>query len=242
MAHLEHAVPNATFRYVMDNALLPYGLQSQETIIKRLSGLVKPNQPWSESIDLIVIACNTASTQALDALRKMTTIPIVGVVPAIKPAALQSKTRHIALLATPATTSNQYTHNLIREFASDCQVDLHHSTDLVRLAEACFWQNTTNETEIIREIQRLSISPYVDQLVLGCTHFPIIARQIKSALGAQVSLLDSGAAIARRVMHLLGSSGKQICVNKKGLVYYYATKPIVHSNNSITDVLNIDLS
>ncbi|TMP74524.1 glutamate racemase, partial [Pseudoalteromonas ruthenica] len=89
--------------YVMDNALLPYGLQSEQTIRSRLASLVKYIEAQELNVDIIVIACNTASTSALAATRHLTTIPVVGVVPAIKPAVRFSCTNHIALLATPAT-------------------------------------------------------------------------------------------------------------------------------------------
>lgn len=227
LSHVRSALPYANFSYVMDNALLPYGLQTQATIVERLKGLLKKNMPWGEHIDLIVIACNTASTQALAILREHTDIPIVGVVPAIKPAALQTQTGRIALLATPATIKNQYTHNLIKEFAAHCHVDLHASTELVSLAEAFFWSGMDVSDAVNNELLSIGIKKEVDHLILGCTHFPIISAAIANHFEQSVNLLDSGAAIARRVSYLISHMGFGAGNNKKGFVRYYATKPIL---------------
>ncbi|MFC3034801.1 glutamate racemase [Pseudoalteromonas fenneropenaei] len=229
LSHIQQAVPNAHYSYVMDNALLPYGLQSQATIIRRLTGLLAADMPWGQTIDMIVIACNTASTQALAALRELTQIPVVGVVPAIKPAAQLSQQRHIALLATPATISNSYTKNLIRDFAADCQVDLHHSTELVSIAERFYWLQQDVSEAVTEELAKIDIAKTVDVVVLGCTHFPIIAKQISSNLSAQCVMLDSGAAIARRVSHLLSARFAEQMQREAGSLNFYATKEVVGS-------------
>lgn len=241
LSHVRSTLPFANVSYVMDNALLPYGLQSQETIVERLKGLLKPAMPWCEQIDLIVIACNTASTQALAILREHTDIPIVGVVPAIKPAAMQTQTGRIALLATPATVKNQYTHNLIKEFAAGCHVDLHASTELVCLAEQFYWCNADITQSVHNELRRIAFHHDVDHIVLGCTHFPIISEAIASYFDTKVVLLDSGAAIARRVSFLLNEMGFTNDEHKKGFVHYYATKPVTDTNKKMHVITCISL-
>jgi len=131
LEHIQQSIPHAQYSYFMDNALLPYGAQSQQTIINRLCGLIQFIKDESLNVDLIVIACNTASTSALSSVRQITDIPIVGVVPAIKPAAQLTQSKHIGLLATPATVSSPYTDALIKEHASSITTSLYSSVELV---------------------------------------------------------------------------------------------------------------
>ncbi|BBN80259.1 glutamate racemase [Pseudoalteromonas sp. A25] len=225
LEHIKLLVPTAEYSYVMDNALLPYGLQSEQTIQARLACLVKRANQLSVPVDLIVIACNTASTHALATTRELTDIPIVGVVPAIKPAVLSSQKKHIALLATPATSSNAYTQSLIREYAKDCQVDLHQSTKLVSLAEQLYWQGSFDVGQLHDELALIDISEKVDRIVLGCTHFPILKAQLSQYYGHSVELIDSGAAIAKRVKFLLSNKLEVLEGTNKKPLQFYATAP-----------------
>jgi len=206
----------------MDNALLPYGLQNEETIQNRLASLVnKISSNFFGEVDLIVIACNTASTYALAHIRQFTQIPIVGVVPAIKPAAQISIRKHIALLATPATSKNQYTQSLVSEFAQDCQVSFYHSTELVRLAERKFWLNEDVREGVNKELSAIKVDNQADILILGCTHFPILKYEIAEFYKTQCELIDSGTAIAKRVQHLLAGRIGEIVIKKP--LQFYAT-------------------
>jgi len=212
----------ADYTYIMDNALLPYGLQTEETIQNRLASLVnKISSNFFGVVDLIVIACNTASTYALAHIRQLTSTPIVGVVPAIKPAAQISDAKHIALLATPATSKNQYTQSLVSEFASDCQVGFYHSTELVRLAERKFWLNEDVREAVNKELLSIRVDNRADVLILGCTHFPILKCEITEFYQAQCVLVDSGTAIAKRVKHLLVGSIDEAEIKKP--LQFYAT-------------------
>ncbi|NOU53083.1 glutamate racemase [Pseudoalteromonas sp. JBTF-M23] len=225
LEHIQSLVPNAEYSYVMDNALLPYGLQSEQTIQARLACLVKRAEQFPNSVDLIVIACNTASTHALATTREITDIPIVGVVPAIKPAALNSQNKHIALLATPATSNNAYTNLLIKEYAKDCKVDLHHSTRLVSLAEQLYWEEVVDLDLLNRELALIDIDDQVDSIVLGCTHFPILKTHLSAYYGCGVQLIDSGAAIAKRVRFLLSDIIEPVSDANKKPLQFYATAP-----------------
>jgi glutamate racemase len=229
--HIKLSIPYAYFSYVMDNALLPYGLQSEQTIQSRLAALIKYIEEQALNVDIIVIACNTASTSALQATRHLTAIPIVGVVPAIKPAVCLSNTKHIALLATPATSNNAYTHDLIKQFAQGTRVDLHHSTSLVKFAEALYWNRPVNTQDVIIELRRIGIATQVDTIVLGCTHFPILKPYLTNFYGSGVALVDSGEAIARRVKALLTQANNSPVGLAKNNVFkekplqFYATAP-----------------
>lgn len=198
--------PTLNCSYLFDNACFPYGELQDDFLIKRLTGLLISfieKQP----VDLIIIACNTASTVALSALRHYFSIPVVGVVPAIKPAAKLSKNRIIGLLATPATIRRSYTDRLIDEFAAHTNVLKIGSTALVKLAEDKL-HGLDVDKKALRKILApwLSLAEKPDTVVLGCTHFPLLKDEIKHCFDNKVQLVDSGKAIANRVALLLGDS------------------------------------
>ncbi|MFT2109694.1 glutamate racemase [Marinomonas sp. 2405UD68-3] len=196
--HLQSKLPHTRFYYFMDNLYRPYGKLTLSTLHKRLLAKLRTAIQMVPTIDLIVVACNTASTQGLDFLRASTNIPIVGVVPAIKPASAMSQ-KSVGLLATPATVKSAYVNNLVEQYVPDKPVYLYGSTELVHLAEEKFWKGSVSLSKVRRELQALSIHQDVDCLVLGCTHFPILKEEIQAILGESVQLIDSGSAIAERV-------------------------------------------
>lgn len=211
LQHIRQAVPGLSSYYLMDNQLFPYGIQPDEVLIERIVKLCL-QVCREQKIDLIVIACNTASTLALPALREVLDIPVIGVVPAIKTAASQSLTKHIALLATPATIDRPYIDQLIVDHGQDCQVERIGSSELVKLAEDLWFQENKGGPEQI-DLSRLEaiLTPLkenskIDQLILGCTHFPLVSQHI-AQLFPQVALVDSGSAIARRICFILQQLG-----------------------------------
>jgi len=238
LEHIQQSIPHAQYSYFMDNALLPYGAQSQQTIIHRLCGLIQFIKDESLNVDLIVIACNTASTSALSSVRQITDIPIVGVVPAIKPAAQLTQSKHIGLLATPATVSSPYTDALIKEHASSITTSLYSSVELVTLAETLFFTQHLDLDKLHTELDRLNINNDIDVLVLGCTHFPILAKPISDYFNTQVQLLDSGAAIAKRVSSLLKLSNNQAGIKKP--LHYYATADVCSDKLAVKQVTLFD--
>jgi glutamate racemase len=202
--HIRQALPGLESYYLMDNQVFPYGIQQDDFLIERI---VKLCQKACEQYDiqLLIIACNTASTLALPALREVLKIPVIGVVPAIKTAANLSQSKHIALLATPATIDRQYTDNLIAEHAEQCTVTRIGSSELVKLAED-YWFSGECQHDQLKVILAPHLPPQVDQLVLGCTHFPILAHEIQQ-LFPHINLVDSGEAIARRTCYILQQLG-----------------------------------
>lgn len=205
ISEIRRAIPGVIITYASDNGFFPYGTKTEEELIARvdlvLRGLVSQSHP-----DIIVVACNTASTVALPSVRANFAIPIVGVVPAIKPAAQLSSSKVIALLATPGTVRRPYTHQLIRDFAADCEVVLVGSRELVELAEAKLRGQTVDPLAIREALNPLLQSPVFDQVdtvVLACTHFPLIRPELAQALERTMHWVDSGEAIARRVIQLL---------------------------------------
>jgi len=192
--------------YLFDDAYFPYGELADDFLIKRLTALLL-SFVKKQHIDLIIIACNTASTIALSALRSHFSIPVVGVVPAIKPAAQLTNNGIIGLLATPGTIKRNYTSLLINEFADDKKVLKIGSTELVKLAE----EKLQGCKLDIKRLQKI-LAPWLvlenkpDTLVLGCTHFPLLKTEIAACFKNNIQLVDSGKAIANRVKQLLGES------------------------------------
>jgi len=199
------ALPDLRLLYVADNAYFPFGTKEETALVARvrflLTELARRLHP-----DLIVIACNTASTIALPAVRAALSVPIVGTVPAIKPAAQISLTRVIGLLGTPGTVRRQYTQALIDEFAPDCTVLRHGSTELVELAEQKLRGESVAPAAVERALAGLLDQPggdRIDTVVLACTHFPLLARELAARAPRPLNWIDSGGAIARRVASLL---------------------------------------
>ncbi|ASO28125.1 glutamate racemase [Vibrio anguillarum] len=204
-------LPQLNYIYLFDNEAYPYGELNQEVLIKRVVRLVS-DVVVKERIDLVVIACNTASTIVLPKLRSCLAVPVVGVVPAIKPASSLAN-KAVGLIATPATITRQYTHDLIRDFSSDKNVELLGSTRLVDMAE----EKLRGKVVDLAELKEI-LSPLVNRIdvaVLGCTHFPLIKEEIQAVLGKSVVLVDSGEAIARRVQELLGVKSEPQCKIKQ---------------------------
>ena len=203
---IKEQLPNADYLYLFDNKHFPYGELEPEFLIERVCQLVdymyKLHKP-----DIVVIACNSASTLVLPALRKRFPIPFVGVVPAIKPAALQSKKKRIGLLATPGTVSREYTQLLVAEHAQDCEMDMIGTTSLVLQAENKLYGHSVDLDEIKNVVAKWmnpEVSP--DVVVLGCTHFPLLVNELKASLGGHIQFIDSGMAIALRVKHILAQN------------------------------------
>jgi len=210
------SLPSASFAYCSDNEFHPYGTKSDEAVANRTLDVCE-RFVAAAKLDLLVVACNTASTVALALLRSRLSLPVVGVVPAIKPAAAKSATGVIGLLATPATIRRQYVEELIQQFAGHCHVVRAGSSRLVELAEEKARGGDVAVAAIHVEIMPLFVEyPQVgknlrlDTIVLGCTHFPLLLDELRAAAPWPVQWIDSGNAIASRVSQLIHESGSQL--------------------------------
>jgi glutamate racemase len=199
------AEPKATLIYAADNAAFPYGAWDEPELVRRivavLGNLIAQSRP-----DLVVIACNTASTLALAALRERYTVPFVGTVPAIKPAAAQTKSGLIGVLATPGTVNREYTKTLIHTYAFHCKVFLHGAPRLAEIAEAKLKGQSVDRKDLLSEIApvfRKRDERTTDVVVLGCTHYPLLLDEIRAVAPWPVTYIDPAPAIARRVSDLL---------------------------------------
>lgn len=192
--------------YAADSGFFPYGDKSDAALTRRVprfaAALMEAANP-----DIIVIACNTASTLALEIVRAIVPVPVVGTVPAIKPAARVTKTGVIGVLATPGTLRRAYTDALIHEFARNLTVLTNGSVALVAMAERqAAGEHVPDETLRV-ELNALLDQPagdQIDTIVMACTHFPLLRTRIEALLPRPITLIDSGEAIARRTLSLLG--------------------------------------
>jgi len=193
--------------YLSDNSAFPYGEKTTEELIQRASHvLLSACEQLQPSI--VVIACNTASTAVLPSLRTQLSIPVVGVVPAIKSAARVSKSQTFALLATPGTVNRNYTLQLINEHAIHHQVIRLGSSQLVKHIENHIHGQAIDSEYLLSVVKQLTDQvggENIDTVVLGCTHFPLISEHFK-AIKPNWQWIDSGAAIAERVHSLLNLS------------------------------------
>jgi len=204
---LRTSVPKVNYLYASDSLNFPYGDKTREQVVDCVLGFLK-QLVHRYPIDILIIACNTASTHALDAVRQQfPRLQVIGVVPAIKPAAAQSITKKIGLLATPGTVANPYTKNLIRDFCQGVEVVSVGSRDLVTFAES----KARGERVDIDHIRNV-LAPFfsddkqigIDQIVLGCTHFPWLKEELELASKWPVTWVDSSAAIGRRLQEVIG--------------------------------------
>ncbi|MFZ4068524.1 MAG: glutamate racemase [Caulobacterales bacterium] len=191
--------------YAADFAWLPYGGRPDADLIDRVPRLLAA-LAGELSADLVVIACNTASTVALAATRERLRVPVVGVVPPIKPAAAASRTGVIGVLATPATIQRPYTHQLIADHAAGMTVIRVGSTALVAAGEAKLAGEVVDPAAVQAAIAGLFNAPGGDRLdvvALSCTHFSFLRPELEAAAPRAIGWVDSGPAIARRVRQVL---------------------------------------
>jgi glutamate racemase len=205
---------DAHYVYVADDAFFPYGHHGEEAIIARVVPLIG-ELIAAHAPDLIVIACNTASTLVMSHLRERYKVPFVGTVPAIKPACAQSKTKRVSVFGTKGTVKREYTRALIRDFAQGCEVTLVGSPELASLAESALSGNEVSDCDIAAELAPCFVgdaenaSARTDTIVLACTHYPLVLDRLIRLAPWPVTFIDPAPAIARRVSDLLDGPGAE---------------------------------
>lgn len=199
------ARPDARFIYAADDAAFPYGRFDEASLVTRIltvmERLISRHAP-----DLVVVACNTASTIALPALRARFAVPFVGTVPAVKPAAEASQSRLISVLGTPGTVKREYTAALIREFAAGCDVTLVGAPRLAALAEAALRGDAVSDADLLAEIAPCFVEKgrhRTDVVTLSCTHYPLVRDRLEKLAPWPVRWIDPAPAIARRMASLM---------------------------------------
>lgn len=197
-------MPQAPVIYAADNAGLPYGTKTEAQVAARVAGLLgRMTERYRPR--LVCIACNTASTIALGMVREVLEVPIVGTVPAIKPAAALSRSGVIGLLGTEATIRQGYVDRLEAEFAAGKRLLRHGAPELVAAAEAKLRGEAVDPAVFARAAAGLRDRPggdQIDTVVLACTHFPLVEAELSAAFGPGVRFVHGAEGIARRIAYL----------------------------------------
>ncbi|MFB9053336.1 glutamate racemase [Formosa undariae] len=197
---IEALLPNENTIYLADSANAPYGNKSAEDIL-RLS-IKNTELLLSRNCKLIVVACNTATTNAITALRASYNVPFIGIEPAIKPASLNSKTKAVGILATKGTLSSQLFHNTTNLYKNDVRVIEQIGEGIVPLIEAGKTLSSEMRTLLTIYLEPM-IDADIDYLVLGCTHYPYLLPLLLDILPNHVKIIDSGEAVARQTKAIL---------------------------------------
>jgi glutamate racemase len=227
LAETRELLPDAPVIYATDNAGLPYGAKTEAQIAARVSGLLgRMTERFRPR--LVCIACNTASTIALGMVREVLEVPIVGTVPAIKPAAAMTRTGTIGLLGTEATIRQAYVDRLEHEFARNKRLLRFGAPELVAAAEARLRGKAIDPAVFLRAADGLRDQPggaTIDTVVLACTHFPLIQTELAEAFGPGVSFVHGAQGIARRIAHL--TEGQDFVRRKPDLALFTRDGPDV---------------
>ena len=198
--------------YLADTSFFPYGNKNDLELLERIPKIVAQGVINSKA-EAVIIACNTASTIALWRIRELVQVPVIGVVPAIKPAAKLSKTKTIGLLATPRTIGSAYVDGLCEHFAADCRVIRYGPPNLALAAEEKL-RGEEVEIEHIKDaidgLYKNNGAENIDIIVLACTHYPLVIDELKGFTPKNIKFVDSGEAIARRLKSVLALDAKEL--------------------------------
>ena len=205
---IQGSLPERRCVYLADDVGFPYGARTDDDLIDRVMTLIGEAVTAYEPA-AVVIACNTASTLVLPPLRARFAVPFIGTVPAIKPAAAQTRTGIVAVLATPGTVKRDYTRELISQFAGRCHVSLVGAPDLAALAERYLAGEAVDMDALAEQIGPCFVTldgRRTDIVVLACTHYPFLIGTMEAAAPWPVTWLDPAPAIARQVTRVLGAA------------------------------------
>lgn len=192
-------LPNESTLYLADSKNAPYGQKSKEEIIEL--SIKNTEFLLNENCKMILVACNTATTNAIKTLRQTYDIPFIGIEPAIKPAALHSKTNCIGILATQGTLNSELFHQNVALY-SDVKIIEQIGFGLVQLIEEGK-MHSVEMTQLLHDYLEPMVTQNIDYLVLGCTHYPYLLPQIKKIIPSHIKIIDSGEAVARQTKHIL---------------------------------------
>ncbi|KDN56861.1 glutamate racemase [Flavobacterium seoulense] len=232
---IHHLLPNEKTIYLADSKNAPYGEKSKQEII-RLS-MKNTDFLLNQDCKLIVVACNTATTNAIRELRAKYDVPFIGIEPAIKPAAINSRTQIIGILATKGTLNSELFHKTTEMF-HDTKIIEQIGYGLVELIENGQIESP-EMTQLLHSYLDPMIEANIDFLVLGCSHYPYLIPQIRKIIPNHIHIIDSGLAVARQTQNLLNEIGFNSDNNNKP-VFYTNTNPevlqtIVGSNYAVQE-------
>ena len=234
--------PFYCYKYLADNRNFPYGIKSSDEIIHIVTDLVG-DFIRKENPSVIVIACNTASVTALETLRKKYKIPFVGVVPAIKPAAVAAENGRIGLFATNKTVSDSYTENLINSFASSCKVISYADPDIVSFVENRFF--FADADEIISSIKPAAdffIKNNSDCIILGCTHFLYLEKYFRQLVPENVEIIDSREGVINQALRVSGKTADSTEISCRNSFFVTSEDKNIANYRKFAEYFNLDFS
>lgn len=218
---LERALPNETLIYFGDNANLPYGEKSAETVFEFSHAIVK--FLFAQHCKMIVIACNTASAAALKRLRELyPDFVFVGMEPAVKPAAEQTQTGVVGVIATTATFQGELFASVLERYAQNVTVLRQPCPGLVQQIEAGKLDSPDTE-KMLRQWIDPMLEKNIDRLVLGCTHYPFVKPLLEKICGPGVQVIDPAPAVARHTKRILEQNNQLAPADQKGSIVYYTS-------------------
>ena len=197
-------MPNENTIYLADSKNAPYGVRSQQEIVDL--SFKNTELLLAKGCKIVVVACNTATTNAIGLLRETFNVPFIGIEPAIKPAALNSKTKKVGVLATKGTLSSSLFQNTSKLYASGIEVIERKGDGLVGLIEAGK-VNSPETKALLKSYIKPMLQAGIDSLVLGCTHYPYLTPLLKDLLPSEINIIDSGFAVAKQTMAILDKNG-----------------------------------
>jgi glutamate racemase len=200
LKHIHALLPHEDLIYLADSKYAPYGNKTAEEIIQRC--LILSDDLLQKNVKAIVVACNTATAAAIDTLRNTFDIPIIGMEPAVKPAAEASKNGVIGVLATVGTLKSAQFAALLAAYGRDVKVVTQACVGLVECIERGEL-DTENTKALIRLYTAPLLAEGADTIVLGCTHYPFVKDAIQEIVGDKITLIDTGAAVAKQLKHQL---------------------------------------
>lgn len=217
-----HAMlPKESIIYLADSKNAPYGKKSKEEIIEL--SIKNTELLLEKGCKLIIVACNTASTNAVKVLREKYNVPFIRIQPAIKPAALQSKTKVVGILATESTLSSDLFYETSQKFAQGVIVIEQKGNGIVSLIESGKMFSPEMD-QLIKKYIFPMLEKNIDNLVLGCTHYPLLRSKIEKIVGEKVNIIDSGEAIARQTKNILEQENLLNNGTKKSIQQFYINK------------------
>lgn len=231
-------LPNENTIYLADSKNAPYGEKSSDEIIQL--SIKNTELLLKEDCKLIVVACNTATTNAIDYLRKNYQVPFIGIEPAIKPAALQSKSKTVGILATKGTLSSSLFHSTSENHASGIRVIEQVGTGLVTLIEDRK-ENSIETKELLQKYLAPMLTQGIDYLVLGCTHYPYLIPVLSELLPEHVKIIDSGEAVARQTKAVLVQNELLNSLDKSGKHQFYSNSNISTLKSILDDDVDADM-
>jgi len=233
---IDKLMPNESVIYFADSGNCPYGSKSEEEIIEYTDNITQ--FLINKQCKLIVVACNTATSIAIEHLRQKFDVPFVGIEPAIKPAAINSKTGVIGVLATSGTLKSKMFNQTKERFSGNIKVVLDEGNELVNIVENNL-QGTQESLEILRKHIEPLMKENVDHLVLGCTHFPFLINDIKKITGNSVYLENPAPAVANRTKYILNENNI-ISENNGNTTTFYSTGNINILKNMVENIKGIE--